>query len=202
MANPNVFWGFEDRNGDCLTLGTPPNLFDKDAIRSVTQYFEALMKHLEECPENYGPFASPDCIMIKPTGGYMKNEGQCSREAMSKCFLTWLAPQKLWSIDNIRLIGDAKEAAVCQIRMHQHFKFKDSEEDDVAVFSFTLEKCKEGSNEHADWRAVCIHRAIGAAADQNAAGADQHGREYKVHLPFAPPADLSRIRLREGLCDR
>ncbi|CAD7969668.1 unnamed protein product [Amoebophrya sp. A120] len=114
-------------------------------VNSVRRYFRELEAHLSICPENYGDFVSPDCLMIKPTGQYMGNSattGGASREEMCKTFLTWLAPQKILALENVRFLGSGtgfSSACCCQIRMFQHFKYGDSEEEDVAVFTFVLE---------------------------------------------------------------
>merc|ERR1712046_491430 len=147
---------------------------------------------------NFGPFVAADCLMIKPTGVYMRNEGASSREEMCKTFLTWLAPQQILSIDNLRFMGASSACSSCtaQIRMLQHFSFHPpgapaaSIEEDVAVFTFVLEAVAQKENPLGEgvavvpntsaWRAVVIHRAVGAPPT------GRPPRNYEMELTPAP----------------
>eukprot|EP00392_Amoebophrya_sp_AT5.2_P015505 g15711.t1 len=158
------YWGLTNgATGESLLLSNPPLAADDsledvcDLLNSVRRYFRELEAHLQLCPENYGPFVSDDCLMIRPYGGYMTNsggtgrasKGGLSREEMCRTFLTWLAPQKILSLENVRFLGGGGHSCTAQIRMFQHFTFGDvntdkdktaSVEEDVALFTFVLER--------------------------------------------------------------
>jgi len=203
-------WGYANSAGDELRLTAPANRDDPALIRSVKTYFADLFAHLEECPENYGSFATEDCLMIKPTGSYMTNQGACSREEMCKAFLTWIEPQKLHRIDNIRLMGNKLDAAVAQIRIYQHFKFDENEEHDVAVMTFALDRNEAAVDDRntTGWQATTVHRTCGAPVDATSVGATGEGRKFEAMMPFAPSClvasgtkeDIvrSKIALREA----
>eukprot|EP00927_Polykrikos_kofoidii_P067811 TRINITY_DN63250_c0_g1_i1.p1 TRINITY_DN63250_c0_g1~~TRINITY_DN63250_c0_g1_i1.p1 ORF type:complete len:254 (-),score=42.75 TRINITY_DN63250_c0_g1_i1:93-854(-) len=187
-------WGFENASGERLVLRETAPSDDADVltakVNSVKEYFEALEKSLAQFPENFGPYASSDCLMIKPTGVFMRNEGGCSREEMCKAFLTWKAPQKFTAIENIRFLGSGLDAVSVQVRIFQHFTFKgendvESEEIDVAVMTFVLEAAEPGATgtagEELKWRAVTVHRAFGAPPTGLGT------RENRVAMPEAPP---------------
>jgi len=186
-------WGYTNGAGDVLRLAAPAARDNPAVTESVKTYFSDLLAHLRECPENYGSFATEDCLMIKPTGAYMKNQGACSREEMCKTFLTWIEPQRLHRIDNIRLMGSKLDAAVAQIRIYQHFTFDipgvgPNEEQDVAVMTFALDRNEAAVDDRntTGWQATTVHRACGAPVDAESAGATGEGRKFEATMPFAP----------------
>ncbi|CAD7925492.1 unnamed protein product [Amoebophrya sp. A25] len=142
----DIAWGFASECGEWTALSSPvANQPLQEDIVSVKKYFSDLEAHLHECPENYADFASIDCLMVRPNGVYMRNAGLGSREEMCKTYLTWLAPQKLVGFDNIRFSGEKKDTCACQVRMYQKFQYGATSEtttleEDVAVFTFALEK--------------------------------------------------------------
>ena len=116
---------------------------------------------------------------------------------MSRRFLTWLEPQRLWSLDNLRVMGRARDCCSCQVRIYHHCSYQGHEEEDVAVFSFALELGEPADANTPGWRASSVLRSVGAAIDATTCHATADGREYKTTLPFAPPAlpsETTRLR--------